>query len=366
MFEAISSFVSPILGFIFIFLPLIYLVLIVIVIWLTKKLIYYIFHPYKLRKKTFYNPVRNLIFGRPGAGKTTLLVHDMVDALRDNHIVVSNVSIKWFGYSVYATAGVLKLNSLLQFIFLSNIYTKHFNQKRKLLQDVIDEYQNNLDNILDPLGRRIYDETVLRKTIFDKSEELTQIEEFITKVKDGFFRYKYYSKDNYIYEESLEKAIILIINKSLENPELKFLLAFDEGFSYLDHSRKVPAFITNFINQSRKLNCSISIASQRPVAVYPSYRALTDYMVHVENHKNKGIKYTSKKYYVDFNESALPDVGILEKEKKFFGLVEVSVGEDKGELYKDFKGKDVYYYFHTRQSFGLQELIKEHEQAKMT
>ena len=365
MLTAISSFITPILSIALIFLPLVYLALLIVFFFLGKQVVKFLLTPYVFRKKKFYNPVRNLIFGRPGAGKTTLLVNDMVQALREEHVVVSNVSIKWFGYSVYVGKAAKVINKILTKIYTGRLYTAHFNHKVKLLAKDIDEYNDNLANMFDYEEKRIYDETLLRKGIFDKTEEKAQIEDFVKKVKEGFLTYKYYPHTNYVYEESLEKAIIYIINQSLENPDKKFLLAFDEGFSYLDHSRKVPAFITNFINQSRKLNCSISIASQRPVAVYPSYRALTDYMVLVENVKNKGVKYKAKKYYVDFNESALPDVGILEKEKKFFGLVEVSVGHDKGEHYAEFKGKDVYYYFHTRQSFGLKQLIEEHQQGKM-
>ena len=57
---------------------------------------------------------------------------------------------------------------------------------------------------------------------------------------------------------------------------------FDEGFVDLEHGKKVPRYITNFFNQTRKLQCDVIISSQRPVAVYPSYRALCDYMVLVK------------------------------------------------------------------------------------
>ena len=133
-------------------------------------------------------------------------------------------------------------------------------------------------------------------------------------------------------------------------------LIFDEGFSYLNAGMRPPKFITNFINQSRKLNCSVIVISQRPVAVFPDFRALVDFMVLV----NKGWfnKFTSTRYYVDTSADALPSMEQIQTSNGLFGKKEV---QDTGEKYKSYRGSDVFPFFETRQSFALNEVLAEFE-----
>ena len=317
--------------------------------------------PWMMSKQIYPDPQRILIFGRPGQGKTTLLVYKMIEELRQGKIVVSNQSIKWFGAAFRLQPLHRFINNAFRFVFLSRFYSSYFSRVTENLNFDAVELQRKIDNLLDDDGFMLYDPTLLRKNLFHIEQERDSISKFIELVEQGvIFEYEY-PASNFIYMEDLEDAIAKIIGMSIEDRSRQFVLAWDEGFAYLDAGKKVPEFITNFFNQSRKLDCTCLIASQRPVAVYPSFRALTDFMVLVR--KGWFSRFKSFKYYVDSSENALPDLDGINSNRGFFSFLDKN--SDKGESYIHYKGRDVFYYFDSRQSFALQSLLDKYISGKM-
>jgi hypothetical protein len=317
----------------------------------------FIFRPWEFIKLGYFDPLRILIFGRPGQGKTTLLVYEMIQALRMGHVVVSNVSINWHGYYFGGNWFTNLFNGFFRMIFFNRYYIRYTDKKKLKNLSMVEEINKNITS------EEKLDRTRLRKARWHLEKEISDIEYFMNRVDDGMFSEFDYSPENYIHCDDLKEAIYKIIRIGLDDPDARFMLAFDEGFSYLDHGKKVDSLITEFFNQSRKMNTSVLIASQRPVAVYPSFRALVDFMVLV----NKGhFGFSSRKYFVDTNADALPEQTQIEQNSgllsRLFGKVE---GNDYGKPYKKYKGKDVFYYFNTRQSYALEDLLKRYEQDMM-
>ena len=318
--------------------------------------------PWRVSNTVFADPQRVLIFGRPGQGKTTLLVYKMIEALRDGKVVLSNQAVKWYGYAFRLTPFHKYLNKCIKWLFTTRFYVQRFNIYHERQTQFISDVKYKLDNLYDDDGYMKYDPTTLRKEIHHAEEVIEQIENFREDVDCGFIKEIEFPQENFIFEEDLSTAIATIIEMSLKDRSIEFFLGWDEGFAYLDSGKKVDPFITNFFNQSRKLNCSCFIASQRPVAVYPSFRALTDFMVLVK--KKKFNRYSSTRFYVDTNESALPDLNKINSNSGFFSALDDN--SEKGEKYINYKGRDVYYYFDTRQSFALNKLLEQYRRDKMT
>lgn len=286
---------------------------------------------------------RILIFGRPGSGKTTLTVLEMIKALKRGDVVYSNIKINWFGELFLMTSGHYFFNQLYSFfgrllkgynsIKLSRLYNT-----KAVLEDARDNvvFNNNIPNVnLTDIYFKLY--------FIDK--KIADILKHFDNISTGYFKSYYFPKNRFQYTEDLESAISALIHQALLKPDDHYLLAFDEGFVDLEHGKKIPRYITNFFNQTRKLNCDVIISSQRPVAVYPSYRALCDYMVLVN--KSWFGYFNSTKFFVDDNADALPSTG---KDKE---------GNDKGKNYLTWRGADCFPYFDTRQSIGLKKLLNQ-------
>lgn len=289
-----------------------------------------------------HNNRRILIFGRPGSGKTTLAVLEMLKALREGYYVYSNIQINWFG-DLFALAPIHGFINRLYANIKRLTYRHRINKYSKLIEKK--EYLTSVKQGVHYDGNGV-PSVNLTKIYYDLywiEHDLKKIENINDNMVNGWIKEHYYEPQRYTYTESLEEAIEKIISQAELNPNQKYLLAFDEGFIELDHNRKVPPYITNFFNQSRKLQCDVIVSSQRPVAVYPSFRALCDYMVLVE--KTWFGWFNSKKYFVDDDANALPD---LSKDAE---------GKDKGKDYITFRGKQVYPFFDTRQSIGLMKLF---------
>lgn len=285
---------------------------------------------------------RILIFGRPGSGKTCLSVLEIIQALKQGYYVYSNIEINWFG-DLYTLSSWDKFINKIYSSFFGIFYNKRLKKISKL-EKLRTELFNAKENVIfNEYGIPNLNLTNIFYQDYWAKKDIEKLKKRNENCDIGLIREHYFAQNRFSYFENLEEAINCLIKKAEENKENKFMLAFDEGFIELDHSRKVPPFITNFLNQTRKLNCDVVISSQRPIAVYPSYRAICDFMVNVK--KGWFNRFSSKLYYVDDNANALPN---LEQDKE---------GNDKGENYKDFKGKEVYPFFDTKQSIGLKKIF---------
>jgi hypothetical protein len=170
------------------------------------------------------------------------------------------------------------------------------------------------------------------------------IDRVIKLQKYGPFKSHYYPPERYQFLEEIDVATTEIIKHATEYPNTYHGMYWDEGFVDLDHSQGVSSNTTNFFNQSRKLNVDCVISSQRPVAVYPSFRALVDYMLLVKRIPFLGI-FLGFQFFVDDDANALPDLS-----------TDVD-GHNKGKLKYIWRGKYIFPYFATRQSIGLTKLI---------
>lgn len=292
-------------------------------------------------------PRRVLFFGLPGSGKTVALVKEMLAALREGKIVYSNVKIVWFGDLFKHTKFTLFLNKVICTIFriLRPIFVKKYlNAYNKLealkirKSEVRFEHFNEQEIPSDNLTE-IYKQTFLAEKQLKFYGLLQEIEE------NGLINEHWYPKENYVYQEDLETAILSIVEQVENDPSKEFVMAWDEGFVDLEHGAKPPRFITNFYNQSRKLNVDILVASQRPVAVYPSFRALCDYMVHCE--KRWFNRFKLEMFFVSNSANALPDLS-ADEEGRY----------RDSQPYDSFNGrKEVFPFFDTFQSIGLLKLF---------
>ncbi len=286
------------------------------------------------------NNRRILIFGRPGSGKTTLTTLEMLEALKDGFHVYSNIKLKWFGW-LYLLSPFAKFGNLVYTFVMGKLLPIRTRKLNSLYQEIEKLRQLESEVRFDE-GIPDVNLTEVFRDKYNINKKIDKILAINDKMRYGYFRDYYYSPNRYHYSENLELAVKEIIEEAIDKPKDNFMLAFDEGFVDLDHSRKVPAYVTNFFNQSRKLRVDTIISSQRPVAVYPSYRALCDYFVLVE--KAYFGYFSSKKYFVDTNADALPN------------LTKDNEDNDKGERYRTWKGSDVFPFFDTEQSIGLERL----------
>ena len=295
--------------------------------------------------------VRKLIFGRPGSGKTTLLVKEVVEALDSGRIVFSNVKINWFGKLFIMDKFSKFVNSIVSFnlrIFFLNRNIKLGKIYKRLA--VIQEIRENVKWHTNAYGEEIpnIDLTDLYAESYNLSQQASKLKNINEILKEGLIREYYYPPTNYNFYEDLEEAIGKILDHAEQNPQASFHLAWDEGFIDLEHGAKVPRYVTNFLNQTRKLDIDVTIASQRPVAVYPSYRALCDYMVKCVPRWFG--KFEGRLYWTDTRPDALPDLSLrYDSDGKEI---------DESEKYVKFKGKKVFPFFDSYQSIALRKLFE--------
>lgn len=296
--------------------------------------------------------VRKLIFGRPGSGKTTLLTKEAVEALDDGIHVFSNVKINWFGKLFLRD----RFSDFLNFLFSLFFRFLFFNRKQKIkkIQKRLFELQKKAENVVwtkNPEGEAIpdIDLTDIYFEEYNLKANLKKYQNYDKVIKEGLITDYYYPRQNFHFYEDLEQAINTILDFAEEFKDRRFLLAWDEGFVDLEHGAKVPRYITNFLNQTRKLQVDVTIASQRPVAVYPSYRALCDYMIRCQPKIFGRIE--GRLYWIDTRSDALPDLSTRYDPDGH--------KIDESEHYSTFKAKKVFPFFSTRQSIALKRLYQD-------
>lgn len=288
------------------------------------------------------NNLRILIFGRPGSGKTTLSVKMMKSALQRGEYVFSNIKIIWFGDLYF----INKVHKALNFLIQNCLYLAKPLLERKKVKyyNKLLYYDEKQDSCQEIDGIPTEDLTFIYVQKYLITQALNGIKKLLKIQEDGYFKNHYYAPERYIFTEDLAEAQTEIIDHAQKYPESYHGLYWDEGFIDLDFGQKVETDITNFFNQSRKLNVDVVISSQRPVAVYPAYRALCDYMILVKRMPIIGL-FLGYQFFVDDDANALPD------------LSRDTDGHNQGKLKYVWRGKYIFPYFATRQSIGLAKLI---------
>jgi len=287
-----------------------------------------------------------LIFGRKRQGKTTLAVHEMIQSLEKGDYVFSNIKIEWFGDLFYPNWFDAFKNKVYNFFAGNNI---------KRLEKII-KLEANYKDLVDIANETVLDlegfpSNNLRTIYLDQFKIITEIKklkEINKNVEFGYVKKHWYPEHRYQYHEDLNYAIQEIVNDARQNPDRNYLLCWDEGFIDLNHKSGVPEEITAFFNEAGKLSIDIIVCAQRPVAIYPAFRALCDYMILVEKEKILGFEtgnFKGKMFYVDSDANALPD---LSKDAE---------GKNKGEDYGSWRGKDIFPYFKTRESIAIKKLF---------
>ena len=238
-------------------------------------------------------------------------------------------------------------NRVYNFFKGSNLKRLKKIDRLKLRFDELTELSDN--TFLDDDGFPTND---LRKIFLDKyfiRQEIEKLEKVNDNVNNGYYRRHWYPDSRYRYFEDLYEAIHDVVNSARDHRDRNYMLCWDEGFIDLNHKAGVPEEITAFFNEASKLSIDLIVCSQRPVAIYPSFRALCEFMVRVEKEKILGIEtsnFKAFKYYVDSDANALPD---LSKDAE---------DHDKGEPYDSWSGKDIFPYFQTRESIAVKKLFK--------
>lgn len=291
-----------------------------------------------------------LIFGRKGTGKTTLAVKEMLIALQKGDYVYSNIKINWFGDLFYPTLLDKFINKFYKLVKGKN------NTKRQIKITKLTEQLDELKNIFE--GDIEYDDnempninlTQLYVQMYFIKEKINNLKEICNHITFGKIKPHWYEETRYNYCEDLAEALKIIVSEAFKSPEKNFMLCWDEGFTDLNFKANVNKNITAIFNEARKLSCDIIACAQRPVAIYPDFRALCDYMVLVEKTTFLGIEtnnFKATKFYVDSDKDALPN---LSKDAE---------GKDKGEPYGSWSGKDIFPFFTTRESIAVKKLFKE-------
>lgn len=290
-----------------------------------------------------------LIFGRKGTGKTTLAVREMISSLSKGDYVYSNIKINWFGSLFYPSILDKLLNFLYRlFHFKEIVYLKRITklQERGLeLQYLWENVEYDLDTNFPNLNL-----TEVYAEMYYLEQDIKKNKKIIDNLQNGYIRSHWFDRTRYNFTTDLNEAMSLVVQKASKNPDHNYLLCWDEGFLDLDYKASVPANFTVFFNEARKLSVDVIACAQRPVAIYPAFRALCDYMILVEKSKILGIdtgKFKGTKFFVDSDANALPD------------LSQDAEGRNKGEFYDSYSGKDVFPFFDTRQGVGILRLFKQ-------
>lgn len=250
------------------------------------------------------NNFRVLIHGLPGSGKSTYCAKRIINALTDGYQVFTNIKIEFEGHTSFGVSNSKFLKSIVFFIIrrLEKKVVKLSKKQIKVPYPTIQRTRAKLK-----IGRDI----LYLKKWTKNLEALTIIQ--------------FYDVNNYHYLDNFDEVIEQIKKMPIE---VKKVVIWDEGFIDFSHQNSPSSSFAEFFNQGRHFNCDLVIASQRAVAVFPTFRALCDYSLECQR-KFGWIQV--RKYYLD-SSTSLP-------------------ASDEGKTYDFFRISQYSMFFNTLQKF---------------
>jgi adenylate kinase family enzyme len=250
------------------------------------------------------NNFRVLIYGLPGSGKSTYCAKRIIKALSEGYVVFTNIKIEFEGHTTLGVSNSKFLKKLVHFII-------------KRLEHKIIKLSNREIHIQYPTIQKTREKLRISRDILYLEKWIENLE-VLTKVQ-------FYDVKNYVLTQNFDEVIESIKKMPIKQ---KKVVIWDEGFIDFSHQNSPSSSFAEFFNQGRHFNCDLIIASQRAVAVFPTFRALCDYSLECQR-KFGWIQI--RKYYLD-SSTSLP-------------------ASDEGKLYDFFKISNYSMFFNTVQRF---------------
>ncbi len=244
-------------------------------------------------------------FARIGQGKTLSMTRDGIKALNNGKIVYTNYHINWFGHY----QPMMKWQDYFNKIY-SNKWHKRYNEKqiestKYIIQRLQEKLQYGNDHKdtqgipLDKNGKR-FNYSKHWAWLYERTQELKQLEKTKEKIEKGFFKPIYYPPENLRRFNSFTELL----------GEKNILVLLDEAQNSLssEHWKKIPMEVKRYITQSRKRGVDIYATVQRPATLLNDVRANSAFMWQVSKIDLFFFQvYRKRKYYADLKEDSLPD-----------------------------------------------------------
>jgi len=250
------------------------------------------------------NNFRVLIHGLPGSGKSTYCAKRIVEALAKGYHVYSNIKIEFEGHTSFGVSKSKFWRKVIYFIIL-RLEHKKYKLSRKIIYASFPTIEKTRQKLR--IGR-----------------DILYLEKWIENLK-ALTVVQIYDVKNYHFTTNFDEVIRDIKKMPVEK---KKIVIWDEGFIDFSHQNSPDSSFSEFFNQGRHFNCDLIVASQRAVAVFPTFRALCDYSLECQR-KFGWIQV--RKHYLD-SSTSLP-------------------ASDEGRMYDFFKISKYSMFFNTIQRF---------------
>jgi len=250
------------------------------------------------------NNFRVLIHGLPGSGKSTYCAKRIMNSLGEGYQVFTNIKIEFEGHTSFGVSNSKFLKSVV-FLIIKRLEKKKIKLSKKVIKVTYPTIKKTGQKL------RIQRDILYIEKWIKNLQSLTVVQS--------------YPVTHYHFTQNFDEVIETIKKMPIET---KKVVIWDEGFIDFSHQNSPDSSFAEFFNQGRHFNADLIIASQRAVAVFPTFRALCDYSLECQR-KFGWIQV--RKFYLD-SASSLPE-------------------SDDGRLYDFFKISKYSMFFNTIQRF---------------